>query len=158
MTAAGAGSAPGVRLQRHLPHPIETVWQAVSDVRRHRVPLTRVRPGPGEPQVGWRFVAQTRLAVGRVGVGLQDSMVVTRWQPPAADRDEAGYALVKTGRVVGGWAEIGLRRTAPDRTLVTWRESITVHPQLVGRLLQPATDRATRALLRAVLNELFGRA
>jgi len=155
-----------VTVERTVDRPIETVWAVVTDVAAHRLPLTEVRTDPGEPGVGWAFEGITRLGP----VGFADRMIVTRWHPPADGT--ACYAVVKTGRLLGGWAEVTLTEGEPTippgqsgqpghrtgrRTRIRWREQITPHPHALGRLLAPATDRAVRAMFERAVTEMLAR-
>lgn len=141
-----------VTVERVIPRPLDAVWAVVSDLAGHRVPLTTVTPDPGPGRVGWAFVART--GVGRVA--FADRMVVTRWVPPADGRAE--FAIVKTGRWLGGWAEVSLQTVDATTTRLSWREEIVPHPHAVGRLAAPLTDRAVRAIFTRAVTDLAARA
>ena len=143
---------PAVTVERVVARPIEAVWAVVSDLAGHRVPLTRIHPDPGPTRVGWGFVAVT--AVGPLRAS--DRMIVTRWQPPADGR--AQFAVVKTGRWLGGWASVEFAALHGDRTRLTWREEIVPLPHVVGRLAAPLTDRAVRAVFGRAVDDLAARA
>ena len=141
-----------VTIQRVVPRPIEAVWAVVSDLEAHPVTLTRIDTDPGPPRVGWAFVALT--GIGRLR--FADRMVVTRWSPPADGRAE--FAIVKTGRWLGGWATIRLEALDGTRTRLTWREEIILHPHAIGRLAAPLTDRAVRSIFTRAVAEMAARA
>jgi hypothetical protein len=153
-------------VEREVMRPIEAVWAVVSDVATHRLPLTTVRTDPGAPGVGWRFRAVSSLGPVR----CTDVMVVTQWSPPGAfgatgdtgdtidTGDTAGYAVVKTGWVLSGWARVSLRRLAPECTRLRWEEEIVAHPHALGRLAKPVSDRAVRAMFERAVSEMVRRA
>ena len=114
----------------------QRVWDTVTDWPAHArwIPLTTVRTDPGEPRVGWSFA-------GRTGVGplrFTDSMILTDWDPPHR------FRVVKTGRVLAGWAVVTVEPAGPDCSTLRWREEIVPRPVALGRRLAPLADRATR--------------
>jgi hypothetical protein len=139
-------------VERIIPRPIEAVWAVVSDLAGHRVPLTSIDTDPGPTAVGWAFVARTGF--GRVR--FADRMVVTRWMPPADGLAE--FAIVKTGRWLGGWAEVRLVALDATRTRLSWCEEIVPHPHALGRLSAPLTDRAVRGIFTRAVAEMAERA
>lgn len=144
-----------VVVRRVLDRPIESVWAVVADVTRHELPLTTVQADPGQPSVGWRFVGISALGPLRVA----DRMTVTRWRPPEEGRDDAEYAVVKTGRVLAGWAEVVLQRgPRPGQTQLCWREEIVLHPWSIGQLVRPITDRAVRRMFERAVDRMLARA
>lgn len=85
------------------------------------------------------FVART--GVGRLG--FDDPMEVVEW-------DEPSYCkLVKTGRLVQGWAEIEVAPSGAGSRVV-WREEISVRG--VPRLADPVVRRSSEALFSRVLD------
>lgn len=147
-----------VTVRRVVDRPIHEVWAAVADPAVHRLPLTTVQVPAAGLGVGARFVARTGVGPLR----FADPMIVTRWSPPqrpGREPDagppsqvpaEAGYAVVKVGRVLTGWAQVQLQALDDRRTALVWTEHICVKPSAIGPLLQPLTDRAVAAM--------FGRA
>lgn len=149
------GAAPGA------------VWRVVTDWPGYArwMPLTSIRTDTGAVRVGWSFA-------GRTGVGpvrFSDSMVVTDWQPPAADRAAGSFRVLKTGRLLSGWAVVEvapLRRadgtgstpTAPTLTELTWTERISVRPAGVGRLVAPLLDPVNRRLFGAAVDKMAAEA
>lgn len=143
-----------VTLERHVGRPIERVWSLVTDVAALRLPLTHVEQDPGPPGPGWRFVGVS--GVGRLV--LRDPMVVTRWVPPTEGRTTAEYAVVKTGRVLAGWAEVVLTAPTPSSTTLRWREQIVLRPRPLGTALAVVTDVAVRAMFERAVDDLVARA
>jgi hypothetical protein len=104
-------------------------WARLTDWRRHGdfIPLTDVlvsgtpdatasSPGSG---VGAVFVARTSLGP----LHFDDPMEVTYWRPPV---DGPGACrLVKTGRVVHGWAVLTVTPTSSGCS-VSWTEDAAV--------------------------------
>lgn len=143
-----------VTVQRHVARPIGRVWELACDFQALRLPLTHVDSGAGSPGVGWRFVG-----VSGVGpVAIRDSMLVTRWRPPAPGSRSAEYAVVKTGWVLAGWAEVRLTALDPSLTRLTWRGEIVLRPRVVGAALARATDIAVRAMFERAVDDLVRRA
>lgn len=141
-----------VTVRRRVAATVDQVWSRVTDVVAHgpHVPLTSITLD--EPlDLGRTFVART--AVGPLG--LDDPMTVTGWSPPPAPAPS--LRLVKSGRVLDGWAEIVVR---PDEegAEVTWTEEILPAPAPLRLLARPAdrlTRRATEAMLGRVLDGLL---
>lgn len=143
-----------VTVERSVGRPIERVWSLVTDVAALRLPLTHVESDPGPAGVGWRFT-------GISGVGpvvLRDPMVVTRWVPPEPSRDTAEYAVVKTGRILDGWAEVTLTRAGASWTGLCWREEILLRPRALGVPLAGITGVAVRAMFERAVDDLVARA
>ncbi|MGV1007742.1 MAG: hypothetical protein ACOYBY_03930 [Dermatophilaceae bacterium] len=141
-------------VERHVARPLEAVWAVASDVAAVRLPVTRVEKAPGSPGVGWRFVGVS----GAGPAAIHDSMLVTRWRPPVSGSPDAEYAVVKTGWVLGGWAEVTLRRLGPELTRLRWREEIVLRPRVVGAALAAVTDIAVRAMFERAVDDLVRRA
>ena len=142
-----------VVVERTVARPLVEVWASVSDVAGHRLPLTTVHTDPGPPGVGWRFSGVTALGPLR----FSDDMIVTRWHPPGSPEwpDGAQYAVVKVGRVLGGWAEVTLSEPRPGWTQVQWREEIVPHPHALGRLARPLVDAAVRAMFSRAVDSML---
>lgn len=136
-----------VTLVRIVGAPPEPVWRAVTDFPAHAdaVPLTTIRTDPGEPRVGWRFVARTALGP----LHVDDPMRLTAWSAPDA-HGRAGFTIVKEGRLLDGWASVTVEPgPTPGSTRLTWREEIGFAPAPVLTGLRPlrrATDLATARL------------
>ncbi len=143
-----------VTVERDVARPLERVWAVAVDVAALRLPLTSVETESGPPRLGWRFV-------GITGVGplrFRDPMVVTRWEPPCPGSATAGYAVVKTGRVLGGWADVTLTATGPSQTTLRWRESVLLRPRLLGVAVARVTDLVVRLMFERAVDELLRRA
>ena len=142
-----------VVVERTVARPIADVWASLADVASHRLPLTTVHSDPGPPGVGWQFSGVTALGPLR----FSDDMIVTRWHPPGSPGwpASAQYAVVKVGRVLGGWAEVTLSEPQQGWTQVVWREEIVPHPHALGRLARPLVDAAVKAMFSRALNSML---
>ncbi|BBA96305.1 hypothetical protein RVR_1544 [Actinacidiphila reveromycinica] len=140
-------------VERTTALPPAEAWRRLTTWERHTatVPLTRIEVLTPPPSgVGTAFVARTGIG----GVGFADPMRVEEWQPPGPD----GYArcrLVKTGRVVLGWAEIEVR-PLPDTagSRVRWREDLRVRG-LPDALFSRPTALTARPLFARALTTLL---
>lgn len=125
-------------------------WDAVTDLTEHtrHVPLTDVEVPPGGLAVGTEVVAWTRLGPLRAA----DRMLVTALEPGRRLR------LVKTGRLLHGWADIEVHDDpqAPGGARVDWVEEIWL-PGL-RRLTRPLGDRLGPRLFGPVVEGLLHRA
>lgn len=143
-------------LVRTSPARPTTVWGVLTDFAAYGswIPLTTMRVDDGAPRVGWGFA-------GLSGVGplrLSDSMVITRWEPPAGDRaDQAVFSVLKTGRVLSGWAEVRVTGAQVGST-VTWTEDLTLRPRPLGRLTRAATDRVSGPMFARALDAMLDEA
>ncbi len=131
---------------RRSPLSVEDAFAAVADVAAHtaHVPLTTVTTDEGSPHVGWGFVAVT--GVGRVG--FSDRMYLTAWKPPHR------FRMVKTGRLLAGWAEIAVAPDGPG-SLVTWTEEITLRSGPLSPLTRRIGDALAPRLFGPVLDGLL---
>jgi hypothetical protein len=112
-----------------------------------------MRVDGGTPRVGWGFA-------GLSGIGplhFSDSMILTRWDPPADERGAGRFSVVKTGRVLDGWADVRVD-PAPAGTAVRWVEEITARPAVLGRLARPVTDRVSGLMFARALDGMLGEA
>lgn len=135
------------RVSASSPEAIEQVWARVSDLTGHAdgVPFTTGSGDPGEPRLGWRFVARTGLGP----LGFDDPMVITVWDPLHRMRIE------KTGRVLAGWADITLTSLPEGGTHVTWQEEVVpAHPG-IARLVRPLFDAAGRVIFGHALRRML---
>ncbi len=116
----------------------QTVFAAVMDWpgQAHWIPFTWVRVVAGEPGVGQRVVARTEVA----GVGFDDPMTVTWWDPP--HRCE----VLHTGRVVRGDG-VFLVEPAGSGSRFIWVERVLVPGGPLAPVLWPAGRVFTDALL-----------
>jgi uncharacterized protein YndB with AHSA1/START domain len=147
--------APFTLIRTCPAHPT-TVWGVLTDFAAYEswIPLTTMRVDDGPPRVGWGFA-------GLSGIGplrFSDSMVLTRWEPPTGDDEGGGgFAVLKTGRVLSGWADVRVT-AAPVGSTVTWAEEITLRPRLLGRLARAATDRVSGPMFARALDAMLDEA
>lgn len=122
----------------------EEAWRRVSDLARHteHVPLTTV----AVPKGGVRLGAEVRARTALGPVGFVDSMLVTRWEPPRVLR------IVKTGRLLAGWAEITVEPHGQG-SHVTWREELWLRG--ARRVSVGLGDLAGPRLFAGVLDDLL---
>jgi hypothetical protein len=125
-------------------------WSALTDLAEHtrHVPLTDLEVPEGGLSLGTEVVAWTRLGP----IAAADRMLVTALEPGHRLR------LVKTGRLLHGWAEIEVAPdpVAPTGSLVSWTEELWL-PGL-RRLTRPAGDRLGAVLFARVVDGLLDRA
>jgi uncharacterized protein YndB with AHSA1/START domain len=150
-----------LHLVRETTAPPRAVWGVLADFAGYGrwMPLTRMRVDQGEPRVGWGFAGVSGIGP----LGFSDSMVVTRWEPPTDEGDDekdradtASFRVVKTGRLLGGWADVTLTATATG-TRVDWREDFSVRP--IAFLDDTAPVRAAgRALYARALDAMLAAA
>lgn len=126
----------------------QRLFDVVTDVARHgdHVPLTVVRTDAGPARLGWTFTART--AVGPLH--LDDTMVVTEWEPPHRMR------VVKVGRALTGWAEATVEPGPDGGSVLTWRQSTA--PKGLPRALGRAADKVAGPGYERVLRALVARA
>jgi hypothetical protein len=139
-------------VQRDSVLPASQAWGRLTDWRRHGdfIPFTEVlvtTSGPAKTrddgrETGAMFVARTSLGP----LHFDDPMEVTYWQPP--DDGPGMCRLVKTGRVVTGWAVLTVTPSATGCS-IAWREDAAV--RFTGPLLSlPTKIAATRVFGRLV--------
>lgn len=114
----------------------DEAFAAVTDWRRHRVPLTRITV----TDVG--FTARTGIGP----VGFDDPMEVTLWDPPRR------VVLHKRGRVIRGDATIEVVEHGTG-SAVTWDEDVQITG--VPRWADPVVRPALRAMISLVLRRLL---
>ena len=141
-------------LTRLCAAPPATVWDVVTDFAAYGdwMPLTRMRVDAGAPRLGWGFAGVSGL--GRVG--FSDSMLVSAWAPPGED-GRGSFRVVKTGRLLGGWAEV---RVEPEDsgTRLDWHEDVVVRPLPFKRLFAPLLTRASAWLYGRAVDAMLARA
>lgn len=132
--------------------PAADLWAHVTDWSRHSewIPLTRTETLGGEARgVGGRFRAWSGVGP----IGFWDPMTVTRWEPQP---DGSGFcAVVHTGRIVRGDAEITVTAAGDRRSTLQWVEHFQLGPagSLGWRIGSPFLERAVgRALAKLVAN------
>jgi hypothetical protein len=140
-------------VERTTDLPPDEAWRRLTAWERHTatVPLTRIEVLTPPPSgAGTVFVARTGLGP----LCFADPMRVEEWQPPGAD-GRGHCRLVKTGRVVLGWAELSVRPspTTPG-TRVRWREDLRVRG-LPDPLFARPTALTARPLFTRALTTLL---
>jgi hypothetical protein len=137
-------------VSRRTPLAPQAAWSALSDLAEHtrHVPFTDLEVPEGGLSLGAEVVAWTRFGPFAVA----DRMLVTGLEPGRRLR------LVKTGRLLHGWAEIRVAAdpVAPSGSLVSWTEELWL-PGL-RRLTRPAGDRLGAVLFSRVVDGLLARA
>lgn len=141
-------------LTRHCAAPPTTVWDVVSDFAAYGdwMPLTQMRLDAGGPRLGWGFAGFS--GVGRFG--FSDSMLVTAWEPPNAE-GVGRFRIVKTGRLLGGWAEVCVE-PAGEGSRLDWREDVVVRPLPFKRVFAPFLLRASVWLYGRAVDAMVARA
>jgi hypothetical protein len=128
----------------------QVAFAALTDLAEHtrHVPLTDLEVPDAGLALGTEVVAWTRLGP----LAAADRMLVTALEPGRRLR------LVKTGRLLRGWADITVDPDpgTPGGSLVRWSEELWL-PGLRG-LTTPAGDRMGRALFSRVVDGLLARA
>ena len=142
-------------LARTCPASPAAVWSVLTDFGGYGawIPFTTVRADAGDPRPGWGFAGLSGLGPLR----LRDTMLLTCWQPPAGPGGEGRFRVLKTGRVLGGWAEVRVR-PVPGGTAVAWSEEITLRPGPLGRALRPVVDRLSAPVFARALDAMLGEA
>jgi uncharacterized protein YndB with AHSA1/START domain len=142
------------QLVRTCPAAPATVWDVLTDFAGHErwIPLTTMRVDQGAPRVGWGWAGVSGLGP----LSFADSMVLSRWEPPA-DEDGGRFSMVKTGRVLDGWADVRVD-PAPGGTVVTWSEDISLRPRPLRRATQPLVDRVGAAMFARALDAMLDEA
>jgi hypothetical protein len=113
---------PVLHLVRQTTAPPSVVWSVLADFAAYSawMPLTRMSLDAGDPHPGWGFA-------GVSGIGplsFRDSMLVTAWEPPE-DGLPARFRVIKTGRLLGGWAQAQVLPD-PQGSRVVWDQDLTV--------------------------------
>ncbi|KRE54947.1 SRPBCC family protein [Phycicoccus sp. Soil748] len=131
------------------------VWDVVAafDGYGAWMPMTRMVTDEGQPRVGWGFAGLTGL--GRLA--FSDSMLVTRWDPPA-DGTTGVFRVVKTGRLLGGWAEVTVSPREDGGSRLDWVEDVVVRPLPFKRFFDPLLDRASAWLYGRAIDAMLVRA
>ncbi len=154
-----------LHLTRHTTASPAAVWDVVAGFAGYGdwMPMTRMTTDEGVPRVGWGFA-------GISGIGplaFSDSMLVTRWDPPSAasgSTTPAVFRIVKTGRLLGGWAEITVtpqpQVDSPGvlGSRLDWVEEVEVRPLPFKRFFAPVLDRASAWLYGRAIDAMLARA
>ena len=155
-----------LHLTRHTTASPMALWDVVAGFAGYGdwMPMTRMTTDEGSPRVGWGFAGIS--GIGRLA--FSDSMLVTRWDPPgtdavgsAAPAAPAVFRIVKTGWLLGGWAEITITpEPAPGAvgSRLDWVEEVVVRPLPFKRLFAPVLDRASAWLYGRAIDAMVRRA
>lgn len=133
-------------IERRTALPPAEAWQRLTAWENHSatVPLTRITVLTPPPSgAGTVFVART----GPGRASFADPMRVAVWEPPSTDGGPGRCRLVKTGRIVTGWAEISVGQDG-DGSHVRWEEELHVR----------GMPRGLSGLTRGAGRLVFGRA
>jgi hypothetical protein len=131
-------------------------WARLTDWRRHGdfIPFTEVvvsgsaSQAPGTAGMGREATFVARTSIGPLH--FDDPMEVTYWHPPD---DGAGICrLVKTGRVVTGWAVLTVTPT-PTGCSITWKEDAAV--RYTGGLLSWPTKVLAAKVFGRLVDQLI---
>jgi carbon monoxide dehydrogenase subunit G len=143
-----------LHLTRETSAPPEAVWEVLTDFAAYGrwMPLTRMRVDPGAPRLGWGFAGFSGL--GRLG--FTDSMLVTGWAPPVEGNGR--FRVVKTGRVLSGWADISVTALDGGGTRLDWTEDVLIKPLPFRRSFDPLLDRASRWLYARAIDAMLAEA
>jgi hypothetical protein len=141
-----------LHLTRETSSAPAVVWDVLTDFAGYGrwMPLTRMQVDPGTPRLGWGFA-------GISGVGplaFSDSMLVSGWAPPT-DGDTGRFRVVKTGRLLGGWAEVTVTSLGAAGTRVDWVEEVVVRPLPFRRGFAPLLDRVSTWLYGRALDAML---
>lgn len=126
--------------------PAAEAWAYVTDWDRHHewVPLSRAEGVGGE---GRAVGGKLRAWSGVGPIGIWDTMTITRWDERP---DGSGhFAVVHTGRLVRGDAEVEVVAEGPSRATVRWAEDLRlprITRPIAGALLGLALKRLEEKL------------
>jgi hypothetical protein len=128
--------------------PPERVWAALTDWSRQGewMLATDVTPVIGPARgVGGRLAATTGVGLpGGRRLGILDTMVITRWEPPTR------VDVLHTGRFVRGSGIFEIRPRGEHATFV-WTETLDLPLGALGRLGWPGVRPVMRAGVRRSL-------
>ena len=143
-----------IHLTRRCAAPPTVVWNVVTDFAAYGdwMPATTMRVDAGAPRPGWGFAGLSGF--GRLA--FSDSMLVTAWEPPGED-GVGRFRIFKTGRLLGGWAEV---RVEPDGagTRLDWHEDVVIRPLPFTRAVAPVLRRASERVYGRALDGMLARA
>jgi hypothetical protein len=110
--------------------PVDRTWAAATDWAGQSQWMlgTTVRPTAlGGVGVGGGIEAFSGVQVGPIRVGVLDTMVIERWEPPHL------CSVRHTGRVVRGTGDFAVEASG-DRSRFVWREDLDLPLGALGRL------------------------
>jgi hypothetical protein len=139
----------------HVEAAAADLWAYVTDWAKHEewIPLTRTETIGGDARgVGGKFKAWSGIGP----MGFWDPMTVTSWQE---HEDGSGHcAVVHTGRIVKGDAEITVDAVSTSRSTLRWVEHFHLGwgGALVWRLSARLLDRALDGALHKLVAKVEG--
>jgi uncharacterized protein YndB with AHSA1/START domain len=144
-----------LHLTRETSAAPEVAWAVLTDFAGYGrwMPMTTMRVDPGPVRLGWGFAGLS----GWGPLTFSDSMLVSAWEPPV-DGGPARFRVVKTGRLLGGWAEVTVTPREAGGTRVDWVEEVVVRPLPFPDLIAPALDRVSRWLYGRAVDAMLARA
>ena len=144
-----------LQLTRETSAAPAVVWDVLTDFSGYGrwMPLTRMEVDPGPPRLGWGFAGIT----GPGRLAFSDSMLVTGWAPPG-DEAPGRFRVVKTGRLLGGWAEVTVTPRGLAGSRVDWVEDLVVRPLPFKAAFAPLLDRAATWLYGRALDAMLAQA
>ena len=144
-----------LHLTRETSAAPEVAWAVLTDFAGYGrwMPMTSMRVDPGPVRLGWGFTGLS----GWGPLTFSDSMLVSAWAPPV-EAGPAGFRVVKTGRLLGGWAEVSLTPREGGGTRVDWVEEVVVRPLPFPRAFAPALDRVSRWLYGRAIDGMLAQA
>jgi hypothetical protein len=143
----------GLHLRRECRAPAAVLWDVVTDFGGYGawMPLTRMQLDARPVGLGYAFAGRSGLGP----LGFTDSMLVSAWEP--AGTDGGRFRVVKTGRVLGGWADVTVEPHG-DGSRLDWREDVVVRPLPLKRATAPLVSRGSAWLYGRALDAMVARA
>jgi uncharacterized membrane protein len=136
--ASGDGPDPTMKMVIAIDAPIETVWEAISDIERQPLWMLEMKSvrllTPGPVGVGTRGEADVRIFL----IGVVDPVEIDQYEPPVA------FGIRHVG-VFAGSGRIRLEALDARRTLVRWDE----------RLVPPAFPNIGQLVQKPILGAIF---
>jgi uncharacterized protein YndB with AHSA1/START domain len=144
-----------LHLTRETSAATEGAWAVLTDFAGYGrwMPMTSMRVDPGPVRLGWGFAGLS----GWGPLTFSDSMLVSAWVPPV-DGGPARFRVVKTGRLLGGWAEVSLTPREGGGTRVDWVEEVVLRPLPFPAAFAPALDRVSRWLYGRAIDGMLAQA
>lgn len=144
-----------LHLTRETSAAPEVAWAVLTDFAGYGrwMPMTSMRVDPGPVRLGWGFAGLS----GWGPLTFSDSMLVSAWVPPV-DGGPGRFRVVKTGRLLGGWAEVSLTPREGGGTRVDWVEEVVVRPLPFPHAFAPALDRVSRWLYGRAVDAMLAHA
>lgn len=144
-----------LQLTRETSAAPAVVWDVLTDFADYGrwMPMTRMQVDSGPPRLGWGFAGIS----GPGRLAFSDSMLVSGWAPPT-NEGPGRFRVVKTGRLLGGWAEVSVTPLGSAGTRVDWVEEVVVKPLPFKAAFAPVLDRVSRWLYGRALDAMLAEA